>query len=121
MSGSELSGSVPFALQARFPLTSTSFQSTCLDGCTSIKAGCDMPERRILVDFFVRTQGARWVSSTSWASAASPCAWLGVNCTGTVVRGLRLPSNNLIGTVPDSLSLLNLTCVRASRAVAPRG
>ena len=66
-----------------------------------------------LHDLYSSTNGPNWKKNAGWTGNASTvCAWDGVGCdeTGTVVVGLSLPENGLVGSIPASFSnLVNLT------------
>ena len=70
-------------------------------------------ERRVLMELFAATGGARWSNRDGWGTEKSACDWYGVRCDFTdgdanrpVVAGLSLSSNNLEGTLPASLAEL---------------
>ena len=73
-------------------------------------------QRNALIDFYEATNGAGWQTKTNWLNL-DPCdnEWYGVKCESvgeTMVIGISLPSNNLKGTLPSSLSsLINLNYV----------
>ncbi len=53
------------------------------------------------------TNGPGWHNKINWLTGTSPCGWDGVSCDGGGrVTGLVLPTNNLSGTLPASLSAL---------------
>ncbi len=62
-----------------------------------------------LMDLYTATQGAAWTNSSGWGGAqGSECSWYGITCDGTgVVTQLLLDNNNLVGTLPESLGVLN--------------
>lgn len=64
-------------------------------------------ERRALIDFYHATDGDHWHNNQGWLGPiGTECEWHGVVChlfLGPEVRGLRLPRNNLVGTIPASL------------------
>ena len=71
-------------------------------------------ERRVLMELFAATGGARWSTRGGWGTGASACDWYGVRCdflgadaSRPVVVGVSLPSNNLEGTFPSSLAELH--------------
>jgi hypothetical protein len=85
----------------------------------SIQASTQTPgavppeERAILMELFAATGGPRWTNHNGWGSAGTSCEWYGVACDfvgGDINRpyviGLSLPSNNLEGALPSSLSKL---------------
>lgn len=66
-------------------------------------------ERQVLIDLYNGTNGSSWTTKTNWLTG-DPCAnaWHGIGCdaTGTHVRWVRLDDNNLVGTLPASLTAL---------------
>ena len=66
---------------------------------------CPDPERDPLVALYERTGGENWTVSTNWLSAESVAEWHGVTTDedGRVTE-LSLAENNLIGSLPGSLS-----------------
>jgi hypothetical protein len=78
-------------------------------------AQADVPaeERRVLMEFYASTGGARWSDHTGWGTETSVCKWNGVWCdypegdaNRPVVAGLSLTLNNLAGSIPASLAQL---------------
>ncbi|MGD1148576.1 MAG: leucine-rich repeat domain-containing protein, partial [Thermoanaerobaculaceae bacterium] len=66
-------------------------------------------ERNALMDLYTSTGGASWGTSLNWNGAAgTECTWAGVICDSgqTTVQVLNLRNNNLVGTLPASLSSL---------------
>ncbi len=85
-------------------------------------------DRAALVDLYTATGGAGWTYKTGWNTAAGVCTWAGVYCGGdgsrvTQLCGARsgggectarsdgvarrnLGSNQLTGTIPDSIGSL---------------
>jgi Leucine-rich repeat (LRR) protein len=60
-----------------------------------------------LVDLYNATGGANWTRKTNWLTGCIPCNWYGVSCDGNGrVTAINLIGNNLIGTLPASLSAL---------------
>ncbi len=72
-------------------------------------------QRAILLKLYTDTNGPSWNNSTRWATDASVCTWLGIECANGDghVTTIYLVSNNLAGTLSPSLgdlsSLVNLT------------
>ncbi|MFD1142845.1 leucine-rich repeat domain-containing protein [Larkinella insperata] len=60
-----------------------------------------------LADLYNSTNGIGWVQKDNWLTGESPCGWYGVTCNeaGQVTQ-LQLPSNQLAGPLPASLSAL---------------
>ena len=63
------------------------------------------PDLPALTDLYNSTGGANWTNKTGWLSGCNPCGWYGVQCdvNGRVIH-IELDKNNLVGTVPSSLS-----------------
>ena len=62
-------------------------------------------ELNALIDLYNSTNGAGWTNRTDWlSSTVSECTWYGVTCTDNHVTNLNLTSNNLVGTIPSSIS-----------------
>jgi hypothetical protein len=81
----------------------------CLNSVFPLHAqgdGCNQTYRDALNDFYNATGGDHWHNNSKWNDMAiSCCLWYGVGCTSGSV-GLRLASNNLVGTLPPSLKAL---------------
>ena len=73
-------------------------------------------DKTALLEFFAATNGANWTASANWSSANTVSAsWSGVEVTGGRVTGLRLPNNNIVGSVPESFAdLTGLTVIDLS-------
>lgn len=75
-----------------------------------------LAECQALVDLFNSTGGLHWGAKAGWLVTFTPCTWRGVTCdgqageTGRHVTALQLNDNNLVGSLPASLS--NLTQLR---------
>ena len=109
VSNTQLSGTLPTALAAAFPIASTSWSATCMTGgVVNPNPGCSLTEWPFLVDFFTATSGTSWTNFTNWMTSSHPCTWNGVSCSSPLgpVTSLVFSSNNLVGTVPSSISLL---------------
>lgn len=68
---------------------------------------------RALLDLFQATRGSRWKSSKGWGTALPLREWFGVSAdqAGVVIK-LTLASNNLMGSIPDTIDFLPLTHMR---------
>jgi hypothetical protein len=68
----------------------------------------DIPETecQVLVTLYDETGGTDWKDSQGWLSSSAPCGWLGVTCDRGLVAELKLPDNNLSGTIPPELGSL---------------
>lgn len=61
-----------------------------------------------LMEIYTATGGDNWTVKTGWGGAAgTECSWFGITCTNGMVTQLHLPDNNLSGTLPEALSVLN--------------
>jgi thermitase len=61
-----------------------------------------------LQDVYAQTNGASWLRKDNWMLHADVCTWYGVTCENGNVVELSLPANQLVGSLPTSLSNLNL-------------
>ncbi|WP_051476114.1 immunoglobulin domain-containing protein, partial [Aquimarina megaterium] len=76
--------------------------------------GVSAAERQALIDLYNSTDGANWtnitVNNEPWLitdSASKVCDWYGVTVTEGKVTELKLDNNNLVGTIPNSISDLS--------------
>ncbi len=74
----------------------------------------DVPKSdcRALMDLYTSTAWANWTTKTNWkgsgdASPTTICDWFGVTCGSGRIASISMASNNLIGTLPTSIT--NLT------------
>jgi Leucine-rich repeat (LRR) protein len=76
-------------------------------------------ERMVLELLYVQTGGEHWSNNTNWLTSEPICSWENIVCTGNEtgtegVESIVLNSNNMIGTLPESvwqlpdLKVLNL-------------
>ncbi|MGH8123567.1 MAG: hypothetical protein ACREPT_12440 [Rudaea sp.] len=81
------------------------------------RAAIPASERQALLDFYNSAGGASWIYNLGWNSAAgtecggvsgNPNPWFGLTCdsTDSHIIGIYLPQNQLIGSLPASLSAL---------------
>jgi Leucine-rich repeat (LRR) protein len=66
-------------------------------------------ERTALLDIYSNVGGSYWTVSTNWAGGTgTECTWFGVTCDSAqaTVVGIALTNNNVVGTIPDSISKL---------------
>lgn len=70
----------------------------------TLTVGPTSPDYQPLADLFNRTNGPSWTNKTNWLTTCDVCTWQGVTCTNGRVTGIDLTSNNLIGSLPASLS-----------------
>jgi hypothetical protein len=74
---------------------------------------CDMvsqipkAECEALVALYNSTFGPYWANRTGWLANYTPCSWHGVTCSGGHVTMLYLSSNNLAGSIPNTLGNLS--------------
>lgn len=66
------------------------------------------PDREVLAELYETTGGDGWTRNDNWLSAAPIGEWYGVTAAvdGRVI-GLRLPDNNLSGSIPPELASLS--------------
>jgi hypothetical protein len=72
-------------------------------------ARCDPleEERAILTQFYHSTNGQYWARSDNWLSSnMSSCYWVGIGCINWRVVQINLPSNQLTGTLPNTIGNL---------------
>ena len=75
--------------------------------CLPLVHGCDTPQNRAVAqDVYVATRGPAWTNSSGWLTDAHLSEWFGITCNGTDIIGIDLYSNNLNGTLTDSISQL---------------
>ena len=100
LSYNQLSGSISVAL-CRFAGDVNPQQSGVSLPCASGDAGA------VLMEFYEAAGGANWTDDTNWNTDAPLDQWHGVltDTAGNVVE-LRLPDNQLSGTIPSSLGTL---------------
>jgi len=70
-----------------------------------------LTQREALIDIYERTGGTNWFRQENWLSSDNECEWELVECEDDVnVSSLSFASNNLEGTIPESMgNLSNLT------------
>ncbi len=61
-------------------------------------------ECEALVDLYNLTGGSTWDNQDGWLDTDTPCTWHGVACDGGFVTMLSLDSNNLVNSLPASLT-----------------
>ncbi len=59
-----------------------------------------------IVALHQHTDGRYWTNTGGWLKTPNPCGWLGLDCEGLTVTAIRLPDNNLVGTLPDDITML---------------
>lgn len=98
------------------PLTPT--MEAQADPCTGVGV-VPAAECAALVDLFNATNGPGWTNRDGWlAPESAPCAWYGVTCAAGRVVEVRLPANNLRGSLPAALGRLSAVTVLDLRANA---
>ena len=74
------------------------------------KAQVSQAERDALIDLFNATNGNEWTNNTNWLSGSEPVSsWYGVTVENNMVTEVSLYSNNLEGSLPNSI--INLSNV----------
>jgi len=71
----------------------------------------DAAKRWALASLYFAWQGGNWLSADKWLSSVDVCEWEHIICniqTGNI-REIDLQSNNLVGTIPAEIALLNTT------------
>ncbi len=78
------------------------------------------PTSLALVDLYNSAQGTQWINHTNWMTGRVS-TWFGITVSGGRVVKIVLPTNNLAGTIPESignptaLTELNLSANNLSR------
>jgi len=85
------------------------------------QAAIPTEERDALIALYTSTNGDAWVNNFNWCAGACPssgepvfndpgteCTWAGIGCdgTGTHVTSIGLDHNNMVGSLPATLSAL---------------
>ena len=62
-------------------------------------------QTQALIDLYRATNGQNWIVNGNWLKNDQPCSnWVGVTCDAAHnIARLDLPSNNLVGSLPESL------------------
>lgn len=68
-------------------------------------------ERWALASLFYYWKGSNWNSAKNWLSSESACEWEHISCDALTgqIQEITLDSNNLVGTIPPEIALLNTT------------
>lgn len=64
--------------------------------------------RKSLLELYASTNGDSWIHNTNWNTDTDICTWYGVKCLEhmhNVTTDISLKSNNLVGKIPDSISV----------------
>lgn len=66
------------------------------------------PDYTALADLFYSTNGMGWTNRTKWLTSCDPCSgWFGVTCAGGRVTRLVMLSNNMSGSIPESINQIS--------------
>jgi RHS repeat-associated protein len=79
----------------------------------------DVAEFNILKDIYNNLGGSAWTTKTNWpttwttpATLAQMATWFGITVANGDITGVNLPTNNLVGSIPSTLSqLVSLKCL----------
>lgn len=70
----------------------------------------DITQIYCLNTIYYSTNGSGWIFSDGWTTNIPPCGagdpvlvWYGLACSGDLVTGLALQSNDLLGTLPSEI------------------
>ncbi len=76
----------------------------------SVQTNIPEIECQTLLTLYEKTAGNNWNENTNWNKTNNPCDWIGISCaiTGNYIAAIELTNNNLVGTIPDLSSLINL-------------
>ncbi|TGV01071.1 leucine-rich repeat domain-containing protein [Flavivirga rizhaonensis] len=78
---------------------------------TADTCGVSEAEKQVLLDLYASTNGSNWVNTLAnnkpWDINTLVCDWFGVTVIDGKVTALNLPTNNLIGTIPDNIGGLS--------------
>eukprot|EP01064_Diplonema_japonicum_P004606 TRINITY_DN13022_c0_g1_i1.p1 TRINITY_DN13022_c0_g1~~TRINITY_DN13022_c0_g1_i1.p1 ORF type:complete len:378 (+),score=56.45 TRINITY_DN13022_c0_g1_i1:358-1491(+) len=77
-----------------------------LASCLSARQG---DVEQALMGLYNATHGGGWLRNEGWGKENDICTWYGVTCTGGLVAGLSLDSNNLMGSIPGSFEVGTLS------------
>lgn len=68
-------------------------------------------ERWALASLYYSWAGENWVSAEKWLSSENVCDWEHIQCDSITgdINEINLESNNLVGTIPPEIALLNTT------------
>lgn len=61
-------------------------------------------EKAALLDLYNNTVGANWTSNTNWNTTEPASSWHGITINDGHVKKISLNNNNLLGTIPASLT-----------------
>jgi hypothetical protein len=83
--------------------------ATIISTFSSPASAVSIQERAALIEIYNSAGGAGWTNNTNWNGAGgTECTWFGVTCSSPMgfVTEINLFNNNLVGTLPSSLSAL---------------
>ena len=66
-------------------------------------------QTQALIKFYEATNGQNWLRKENWLQSDQPCSpnWFGVTCDSDHnIVSLKLPKNNLVGSLPETLCQL---------------
>jgi len=71
----------------------------------------EVGERWALASLYYGWEGENWVSAKNWLSSESACNWEHITCVHPAgyIQQINLESNNLVGTIPNEIVMLNTT------------
>jgi hypothetical protein len=71
----------------------------------------EVGERWALASMYYGLAGENWTSAENWLSSEDVCEWEHITCDPLSgdIREVNLESNNLVGTIPSEIALLNTT------------
>ena len=99
---------------ARLSFGQQPVQAATLDCSTASNINVPVQECEALLDLYDDTNGWSRTNATNWDTDTNICTWNGIGCTSapwsstvTRVTNIDLQSNNLVGTLPVSLSALD--------------
>lgn len=68
-------------------------------------------DRLVLVNLYNATNGNYWNNRSGWSVPGNPgdnpCGWSGISCEAGRVMSIALSGNNLVGTIPESVTTMD--------------
>ncbi|WP_254411204.1 leucine-rich repeat domain-containing protein [Dyadobacter diqingensis] len=68
-------------------------------------------DRLVLVNLYNATNGNYWNNRSGWSVPGNPgdnpCGWSGISCEAGRVTSIALSGNNLVGTIPESVTTMD--------------
>jgi Leucine-rich repeat (LRR) protein len=126
LSSNSLTGTLPPRLSELTLLGLLAVSSNSLSGCqptmaSSVTTYSYLPqtntETSALTDLYSATAGSSWTDNTGWETDSDINNWYGISagCGSAEVTAIQLATNNLAGTIPDSIrQLTHLTILSVS-------